>query len=720
MPSMMLPLVLSLLWASQSMQQAPPASSCLSLANSKTCDLFSKNVVNLDALRAEEGLRFDNVLKTVNDIASFDSWITRSAFQVTGFLYKGFLNNCTGINPENDPLRYATSILCGRAVLIASTPKRGATDTSSFCPANIASPPPALCAPICDDFATSFLAVLRGPKCGFNATQTRPTAKDLQQLCENFLTVDQVTPCTKASSEDATTCGFGKFNLDDAETYCAQSKSSPCCADLVSASKPTVTSTAPTSITSAPVSTQTSSSDAAPSGSVLTPAVAGALSAVILAAIATGALFIYSYYRKKQKAEQAMVAAHAKARMERLEEAVLGQPTSTSSETGRTGGVSSLSSETRINSVAATRSTPGATPQPQAVSSPPQPTSASQYSYSQDGSKLGVGPTIPSGLSAAPSTDLTPDSTFSALWRVVTAYEPQMEDEVLLQHGDYVILETIYNDGWARGTNQGNRMFGYLPMACLEPIDSEPIPIHDREADLAIAAVSAANTNFAHEVRNSINSQTLRNLTMTNLSRYEAGNTLSTYNGIGGGSFILPSSSGGGASGQTSQGYPANMQPMRMPPQAFSTLSGAETLSLTALDSGSVDPATSNVQGYNSNALYEGLGAMNQGVASMNPPVPSGGIGMGGPSGSPYTGPNPTPGGMSTHSAKNSMNMAPSSSPSVIPNNPFERLMQPPSTQSDTESGVAGSVTSGSDRSRPVLSALGSLARSNDDSTLDR
>jgi len=73
-----------------------------------------------------------------------------------------------------------------------------------------------------------------------------------------------------------------------------------------------------------------------------------------------------------------------------------------------------------------------------------------------------VGAVDPTGASFS-------DHTFGGSWRVVTAYEPQMEDEVRLNVGEEVNLETIYNDGWARGTNLVTGVSGYLPMACLQP-----------------------------------------------------------------------------------------------------------------------------------------------------------------------------------------------------------------------------------------------------------
>eukprot|EP00842_Homolaphlyctis_polyrhiza_P002656 jgi/Hompol1/3391/HPOL_006538-RA len=47
-------------------------------------------------------------------------------------------------------------------------------------------------------------------------------------------------------------------------------------------------------------------------------------------------------------------------------------------------------------------------------------------------------------------------------------YRPQMSDEMQLNIGDQVILESIWSDGWAQGYNLTTRERGTLAIAVLD------------------------------------------------------------------------------------------------------------------------------------------------------------------------------------------------------------------------------------------------------------
>ncbi|KAI8846350.1 hypothetical protein BC829DRAFT_267928 [Chytridium lagenaria] len=554
-------------------------------------------------------------------------------------------------------------MLCAKTILFDSTPNStriSQKNTTGFCEANVLNPTPILCDNICNDFAESMISIVSSNKCNFTQTFIAGFSTSWTQTCRRFLSSEftKTTPCTRASSWDANSCGFGLDQMDKAREFCKNS-SAECCSRLAIA-------------TASPTPAASSQSN----GSALTPAVIGTISAVILIAIVVAIVVIMNYYRKKQRTEHVMVATHAKARLDRMEETI-----QTIAHTNTT------SSYTR-------RNTPSAAAPPSITApSPAGGTSSSHLAAAVASSSSTV----------APSTALAPDSTFSALWKVITPYEPQMGDEVLLQPGEFIVLETIYNDGWARGTNQNTRMFGYLPMACLEPIDSAPVSVHDREADVPTAAASAANTAFAPEARNSINSATLQNLTMTNISRYDAGATLSTYNNEQGLMYpTMPNSSGAPGSHMTYAGY-------------GSMGSGVGTFSHTASGTGSQGVGQSYAQAM----PHQGFSPSHGGGFGG-----SGGLGW---SPAPESIQTPSVGGSRESTSTNQQQQygyqAPGSGYSR--QNPFSMLDgsqgAPASSSADTGVDTDGRSARGSDRSsRPVMSALGSLARSNGDSTMER
>ncbi|KAL2917338.1 hypothetical protein HK105_203002 [Polyrhizophydium stewartii] len=54
---------------------------------------------------------------------------------------------------------------------------------------------------------------------------------------------------------------------------------------------------------------------------------------------------------------------------------------------------------------------------------------------------------------------------------VTTDYEPSASDELRLRVGDSIVLDLLFNDGWAKGKNETTRQEGILPVACITQID---------------------------------------------------------------------------------------------------------------------------------------------------------------------------------------------------------------------------------------------------------
>ncbi|KAI8923316.1 hypothetical protein BC831DRAFT_471665, partial [Entophlyctis helioformis] len=54
---------------------------------------------------------------------------------------------------------------------------------------------------------------------------------------------------------------------------------------------------------------------------------------------------------------------------------------------------------------------------------------------------------------------------------VTTEYEPSASDELRLHVGDVIVLDLLFNDGWAKGKNETTRQEGILPVACIAQVE---------------------------------------------------------------------------------------------------------------------------------------------------------------------------------------------------------------------------------------------------------
>jgi len=102
----------------------------------------------------------------------------------------------------------------------------------------------------------------------------------------------------------------------------------------------------------------------------------------------------------------------------------------------------------------------------------------SEASYDYSSSKLNIpldNKTLSMGsstmISNRMSTSTTDRELNSTPYRAVHTYEPQLNDELLLEINDIVEVVYIYDDGWVWGINTRTNESGACPMLCLEKID---------------------------------------------------------------------------------------------------------------------------------------------------------------------------------------------------------------------------------------------------------
>lgn len=74
-------------------------------------------------------------------------------------------------------------------------------------------------------------------------------------------------------------------------------------------------------------------------------------------------------------------------------------------------------------------------------------------------------------LSNRISTTSTDKELNSTPYRAVHTYEPQLNDELLLEMGDIVEVVYVYDDGWVWGINTRTNESGACPMLCLEKVE---------------------------------------------------------------------------------------------------------------------------------------------------------------------------------------------------------------------------------------------------------
>ncbi|KAJ3054738.1 hypothetical protein HK097_000985 [Rhizophlyctis rosea] len=86
-------------------------------------------------------------------------------------------------------------------------------------------------------------------------------------------------------------------------------------------------------------------------------------------------------------------------------------------------------------------------------------------------SSTALGKNAEEGASLKPNDTLNVVSVLEKKYVVQHAYEPAAEDEIRLQPGESVKLDLLFNDGWAKGTNESSGKSGLLPVACLKQVE---------------------------------------------------------------------------------------------------------------------------------------------------------------------------------------------------------------------------------------------------------
>jgi len=121
----------------------------------------------------------------------------------------------------------------------------------------------------------------------------------------------------------------------------------------------------------------------------------------------------------------------------------------------------------------------------------------SEMSYDFSSSKLN----IPSQLdnktlslaSSARMSSATDRELNSTPYRAVHTYEPQLNDELLLEINDIVEVVYIYDDGWVWGINTRTNESGACPMLCLEKVDGE------NEGDYSKSIISGRDSMISRD-----------------------------------------------------------------------------------------------------------------------------------------------------------------------------------------------------------------------------
>ncbi|KAI9364461.1 hypothetical protein DFJ73DRAFT_792627 [Zopfochytrium polystomum] len=402
---------------------------CIALTGSNSCDMYSNQALDLTRLAADSarnknstGISYGS--DSIKDVTTFDAWVNSSARDITGYFYTSFSNpNCSGVTPSSVTFRYLSTLLCVQTVLFDSTPL-AATPNVNGCAQNVQNPTPTMCSDVCSAFASSYLGVLSNTSfCKFSNSYINQATANYNALCKAMSDGTYASPtanCTSGNTWDATSCGYGLDKLDQARAYCKTSagQADSCCKRVSTGAIVTPTASSSPSASSTPVD----------SGSSSNPALIGGIAGAILVLVIVAVASVFIFIRKQKKDAKKKEEDAARRQLDRLEAAV--------------------SEQSKAAVVAAAAAAAAAT--------------VTNHNTSSTGSENVV---VESGASFN-------ETTFGAVWKVITAYEPQIDDEVRLEIGHEVALETVYNDGWARGVNRSTGDAGYLPMACLAPASS--------------------------------------------------------------------------------------------------------------------------------------------------------------------------------------------------------------------------------------------------------
>ncbi|KAJ3096116.1 Vinexin [Phlyctochytrium bullatum] len=100
-----------------------------------------------------------------------------------------------------------------------------------------------------------------------------------------------------------------------------------------------------------------------------------------------------------------------------------------------------------------------------------------RQSFRSNQGKMPPLPTFQTSAGAAggfdPRATATDESSLLVRMRAVENYPAQLSDELDLRRGDIVIIEEMFDDGWAIGRNEQTGQSGALPLSCLVPVNQK-------------------------------------------------------------------------------------------------------------------------------------------------------------------------------------------------------------------------------------------------------
>jgi Leucine-rich repeat (LRR) protein len=111
-----------------------------------------------------------------------------------------------------------------------------------------------------------------------------------------------------------------------------------------------------------------------------------------------------------------------------------------------------------------------------ALSGALDPSDLKQVAFARSGSRIEPNASIASKRS--PPTDNIPHFVAEA----VTNHFPDRGDEIALIRGDTILVEIIFEDGWAAGTNLTRNVQGVFPLVAVKPLVKKPtdqVTLHD-------------------------------------------------------------------------------------------------------------------------------------------------------------------------------------------------------------------------------------------------
>ncbi|KAI9204968.1 uncharacterized protein BJ171DRAFT_502508 [Polychytrium aggregatum] len=413
--------LVALLAVSATLVQAQQSSGCLVLTGSKACPDYQQYAVKaIDQFKSVQD--FDNFV-----FASFDN---NTAYQSQ---FQSFFD-CP--NWKGSGERFHISVVC--TFLVAQSQCQ---QPAPWTP---------LCQESCNLYLSSLNAVFANPaSCNQNTTsqfsQRRGIQSDLQtsayaQYCTTLPKNSTGAACTTGMKFEATQCGF--FNTTDAQAYCSSASGSndPCCPPFVN---------------------QTLQSES----KILLPIdpKVWIISASVLGVMILGVVFYLVCIRTgrwKKKRAQAFVPLPEET-----------SPAGMSGSGSMLGSASTqrkslFNSDGRRSLFNGLRSNPNG--RISVFSRKSKINVASDFSR-PDMEALPVPMFVP----PVPSLPSTSQRTNMRM-KVIESYTPMMTDEVALRLNDIILVEEMYDDGWAIGQNETNGGSGAFPMACVAPLSSAP------------------------------------------------------------------------------------------------------------------------------------------------------------------------------------------------------------------------------------------------------